>query len=240
MATNVNISVPTFTDGEGNLLTLDKAIRAAVRTSLQSKERTPKIEKDARSQASGAKESGNIKMEPRRDPGAVRRKKEQPLTAGSGASNQTEEDQDGGGAGDPSLGIPYIVISNVNSAKDDNFDIYLNGTQLSGRANFSIDNEITTYLYYWDSAYASNIRSFYSSYYFRDSYLQGGPRPNFGGAANTIFLQNVGQNNNGNYGLIYFGIYNPGNNLNAAVQDTWGPDDGDSQTFSGIIWPPVP
>lgn len=109
MATNVNISVPTFTDGEGNLLTLDKAIRAAIRASLQSKERTPKIEKGARSQASGAKESGNIKIEPRRDPGAVKKKKQQPLTAGSAASNAGEDQQDGGGSGP--IFFPYTAAT---------------------------------------------------------------------------------------------------------------------------------
>jgi hypothetical protein len=96
MSTNINISIPSLSGEDSGLLGVDKAIRQAVRTALQSKENIPKIEKKVESQNAQANGSGRNSGKPLQDPGAIKKKKPVALTAGSGATNETEDAEDGG------------------------------------------------------------------------------------------------------------------------------------------------
>ncbi len=111
MATNVNIFVPTFTDAEGNLLTLDKAIREAVRSNLQAKADKQKIEKRAESQSNQSSGSGRNSSKLLQDPGAIRKKKPPPLTAGTGASTPEEDEADNSNG---PAGVGYLDISVID------------------------------------------------------------------------------------------------------------------------------
>lgn len=118
MATNINIIAPNLSGDEGSLLSVDNAIRAAVRANLLSKENTPKIEKKAESQTTKASGSERSSNKPLQDPGAIRKKKPVILTAGSSASN-AEEDAADGGSTEPTFSPIMRAVDTLSGVNDD-------------------------------------------------------------------------------------------------------------------------
>jgi hypothetical protein len=136
-------------------------------------------------------------------------------------------------------GTAFIVVANSNAAKDDNFAMFYGGQRI-GTCNFSTDDEYTAYLFAWGGSSAINaqIQQAVNSYWgrafvYRGSFNVTQSLPS-GGSSGTLTFQNIGQNNNGNFGHVIYGW------LNGSIQETtWGPDDGANDSV-GLSWPAPP
>lgn len=145
-----------------------------------------------------------------------------------------------------SIGM-YVIFANSNSAKDDSFNLSISfvGTQsfrrLSGELNFDEDGVAAAYLYTWGlSGAAENyVKQYFPSNEFMATYKQGGGFPKVAaGAQGAFFMENIRQNNNGNFGEWRLGyIRKTGDNLeDSSVSGTWGPSDGENQLIT-FTWP---
>ena len=132
------------------------------------------------------------------------------------------------GAGCPSPGA-HVLIANVNEAKDDNFNIYLNGIFL-GPANLGQDNVKQAVLFIW-SATQEIIDQVQVMYNIEIPDLIwtvktiDGPAPAPGSPA-IVSMENTGNNNNGNFGRIFVGF------LDSKVSDEYSGTSGSNLSAS--------
>ena len=107
-------------------------------------------------------------------------------------------------------GGSHIVIINSNGAKDDNFNVFLNGSLL-GHVDFSRNNVFQAYLFVWPATAEkiAQVKEMYDSETENDlvwtTTVISGPTPERGSPA-TIFMQNTQNNGNNNYGSINIGF----------------------------------
>jgi hypothetical protein len=138
----------------------------------------------------------------------------------------------------------FLVISNSNAARDDNFKIYIEPLQggtrtaLRGIADFTPDDEPTAYLWSWmSSTLTVQIERYFSSdpynYIFASTYIQPGrlkrrPRADTG----AIFMENIKQNNNGNFGTGHIGVGSPRQAGFTFYTFSWLPRDGENELLT--------
>lgn len=134
----------------------------------------------------------------------------------------------------------FIAIVNTNQARDDNFDIYLDGTRLF-LADFSFENEYTGYIVTFLSSSARTIGGAFVDDYvgapvvYRQSIQIERPATAYPGQSSQLFFQNAQENNNGNYGQVFYGFtggdrvlvadiisYSPSNGSDATLTLYWG------------------
>jgi hypothetical protein len=136
--------------------------------------------------------------------------------------------------------VPFIAVVNSNNAMDDNFMLYLAGTQL-GPLDFSYDGEFTTYIFVWSDqqedrdAAAAAVASFFSinvsQLVVRANTSVAGPVP-IRGDTYEVTMVNTKANNNGNQGSVVAGYIR----LPGTIDDaTYNPDDGANWTGT-ITW----
>ena len=106
-------------------------------------------------------------------------------------------------------GGAHVLIANLNSARDDNFDIYLNGVLL-GPADLSQNSVNQAVLFIWSNAQRTidGVKALYESQFNNlvwTTTVVGGPAPGRGSPA-TILMQNTQDNDNNNLGNIYVGF----------------------------------
>lgn len=126
----------------------------------------------------------------------------------------------------------FFAIVNVNSAKDDNFNILFND-QMVGTAIFSYNNEVTGYFFHFglaDADLATAKAQCGTNVVWRGTTLIDSIGPSQGDSA-VIDMVNAGLNYNGNYGLVYVGRIG-GTTANVP----YNMSDGGSQSFP-ITWP---
>ena len=136
--------------------------------------------------------------------------------------------------------VPFIAVVNSNNAMDDNFILYLAGTQL-GPLDFSYDGELTTYIFVWSDqqedrdAAAAAVASFLavnlSELVVRANTSVAGPVP-IRGDTYEVTMVNTKANNNGNQGSVVAGYIR----LPGTIDDaTYNPVDGANWTGT-ITW----
>ena len=136
-------------------------------------------------------------------------------------------------------GTAFIVVANSNAAKDDNFAMFYAGQRI-GTCNFSVDNQRTAYLFVWGAspALTTQVQQAVAAYW-GQSFVYAGvfnvtQSLPAGGSSGTLTFQNIGRNDNGNFGHVIYGW------LNGSIQETtWGPDDGANESIS-LSWPSPP
>jgi hypothetical protein len=236
MATNINVFIKDgLLAGNIELLASDAYLRLASRSTLSTRDRELKVEKKATTKVTESPQQsrpgGRLQ-----DPPTYKRRRLGALAVGSGATNDEEDSQDGGSSGPTSPGVPFLIFSNSNNAKDDNFNVFFNGARLNGFLNFNADDESTTYLFLWPPQSEEPFvkAKAPSQWVFVNTFMQTIAAPTLGQSV-LIFLENAGQNFNGNFGQWYAGF----SRLDEVSAGTWGPPDGGSQTLQ-ITWPSLP
>lgn len=141
--------------------------------------------------------------------------------------------------GTPRAGIlgGCIAVINSNSARDDNFNIYLNGSLLFA-TDFSEEGRRTYYACFGPPEIDALARARIEEDYGSVIYMQAKniPRPDFAypGGTGQFFFENTQANDNGNYGVITLtNFYIPSEPWDyTTAYLTYGPDDGEDQTIT--------
>lgn len=142
--------------------------------------------------------------------------------------------------GCPSI-VPYVIIFNYNAVRDDNFEIFLNGTSL-GVADLSADGVYQAVLFVWtsnsdaiESVKQETLGSFNPTWV---TTVVTSPAPGPGSPA-VVNMQNRGDNGAGNRGAILVGIL--GSGANSEEYDPPGGQDYTANlTFPGTPPPEEP
>jgi hypothetical protein len=149
---------------------------------------------------------------------------------------------------------PFLVISNTNRAKDDNFSLQIRPLSNSslitvpGVMDFSADGVATTYIYLGARL---TVEQFFTTEAFKEineiivaldvtrpvTYNSPAFRltPNLGISTKTsaeLKMQNVGQNFNGNFGNMYYGFLED----EVVYQSRWEGGDGVDIVFTDFDW----
>lgn len=151
-------------------------------------------------------------------------------------------------------GNVFILVSNINAAKDDGFRLTLqagvdgDSIELDGDALFD-KNEQTTYLYTWGigdsirNAIVNWVRSDegygYGDLVIESVYPQSGRISPQTGSDGLLFMTNIKQNFNGNYGIVIYGFASAGQTdfFSTSAYGEWSGNDGEN---IGVLltWPP--
>lgn len=135
------------------------------------------------------------------------------------------------------IGFPFIAIVNSNGNLDDNFRIYLDGVFLFD-ADFS-RQEYSAYLILFDNTKVDIVKSYLSRVVsfppvYRGDFLVEKPISVKPGGTSTVFMENIQDNGNDNYGEVFYGILEQ--DFELAYPLDWNPSAGESQSLS-LDWP---